>query len=315
MDSPVPLVSVILPTRDRLDLLRRALASVRGQSEQRFEVIVVDDCSSDGTHEYLAQLAEADARVRVVRTEMPSGGGGARNQGIRLSRAPWVAFIDDDDEWMPHKLAAQLRTLEAHPQAVACSCNFLVVRSETGASQLVNARVDVTLQELLAHNWLGGASACLCASEPLHRIGGFDIKLRAAQDLDLWVRLRQQGDIAVCREPLVMHRAHTGPRITTNAHAQYVGARRFHLKYRYLMSAATRRHRISHSCFVMSTESRRGLSRRLHFLAIALRNSTLRFSLAYLRRSVPLLLRDALRGASLLPAHATSAHPSRRSDK
>jgi glycosyltransferase involved in cell wall biosynthesis len=302
--APRPLVSVILPTRDRLELLRGAVASVRAQSEQRFELIVVDDLSTDGTQAYLARLAAEDGRIRVVRNAVAAGGGGARNEGIKLSRGQWVAFIDDDDEWMPNKLEQQLRTLRSNTTAVACSCSF-VVRSGSGASRVFVARANTTVQELLVYNWLGGASGCLCASEALSDIGGFDAKLKAAQDLDLWVRLRQRGDVVVCAEALVLHQAHAGPRITTNVRSQYMGARRFYLKHRDLMSAATRRHRMSYSCYVMSTEVTRRLRRRLRFLTMALLNSSPRYSLGYIKRSVPMLVRDALLG--LAPRHKVRA--------
>src|SRR5262249_46010737 len=147
--------------------------------------------------------------------------------GIKLSRGQWVAFLDDDDEWMPHKLERQLQALEANRTAVACSCGY-IVRSAGSASRLVAVRAKTTVQELLTNNWLGGASVCVCASEALRAIGGFDPSLRAGQDLDLWVRLRQLGEVAVCAEILVLHRAHAGPRITTDMQSQYQGARHFH---------------------------------------------------------------------------------------
>jgi len=293
---------VILPTRNRLALLRRALTSVRAQSEPRLELIVVDDASSDGTGAYLEQLPAEDARIRVLRNAVPVGGGGARNAGIGLSRGAWIAFIDDDDEWLPHKLERQLQTLSANAAAVACSCSY-IVRSAARSMRVIAARHGATVQELLVQNSLGGASVCLCASAALKRIGGFDARLEAAQDLDLWVRLRQQGEVAVCREPLVVHHAHAGPRITTNARSQYLGIRRFYLKHRALMSAATRRHRISYSCYVMSIQDSRRLRRRLRFLAVAVRHSSPRYALAFAKRSAPLLLRDALlRGLALCRA-------------
>src|SRR6516225_2350448 len=258
---PTPLVSVILPTRDRLELLRRAVASVRAQTERRFELIVVDDASSDDTPDYLQQLVAADRRIRIVRNALPGGGGGARNAGIRLSGARWVAFIDDDDEWLPHKLEQQLRILQSDGAAVACSCGYLV-RSRSGASKVMAVRANTTVQELLTNNWLGGASTCVCSSEALRDIGGFDPSLRAGQDLDLWVRLRQRGKVAICAETLVIHRAHAGPRITTDTKSQYLGVRRFYFKHRDLMVPATRRHRLSYCCYVMSMQIARPLRRR-----------------------------------------------------
>jgi glycosyltransferase involved in cell wall biosynthesis len=289
---PTPLVSVILPTRDRLELLRRAVASVRAQTERRFELIVVDDASSDDTPDYLQQLVAADRRIRIVRNALPGGGGGARNAGIRLSGARWVAFIDDDDEWLPHKLEQQLRILQSDGAAVACSCGYLV-RSRSGASKVMAVRANTTVQELLTNNWLGGASTCVCSSEALRDIGGFDPSLRAGQDLDLWVRLRQRGKVAICAETLVIHRAHAGPRITTDTKSQYLGVRRFYFKHRDLMVPATRRHRLSYCCYVMSMQIARPLRRRMRLLIMAAINTSPRYSAGFVKRSAWLLVRDA----------------------
>jgi glycosyltransferase involved in cell wall biosynthesis len=286
-------VSVIVPTRDRVGLLRRAVASVCAQSEQRFELIIVDDASTDDTPAYLASLNAADPRIRIVRNAVPAGGGGARNAGIRVSRGEWVAFVDDDDEWFPDKLELQLQALAANAAAVACSCSYRVV-SASGATKVIAARANATVPELLTYNWLGGASTCLCSSETLRDIGGFDASLSAGQDLDLWVRLRQKGEVAVCAETLVLHRAHAGPRITTNAHSQYLGVRRFYFKHRMLMNGATRRHRVAYCCYVMSMQGTRRPWRRLRFLVIALRHALPQHSLGFVRKSVPLLIRAAL---------------------
>lgn len=292
MGSP-PLVSVVLPTRNRVELLRRAVESVRAQSEQSLELIVVDDASSDETHAYLEKLAAADDRVRLVHNTIPRGGGGARNEGVKISRGEWIAFIDDDDEWLPTKLERQLGTLKATAGAVACSCSY-VVRSVSGASRVIAARANSTVQDLLMHNWLGGASVCVCLSGAIREIGGFDSKLRAAQDLDLWVRLRQKGPVAVCPEALVVHRVHKGARITTNPQSQYMGVRRFHLKHRSLMSVAIRRHRLSYCSYVMSTQATRRPERRLRYLVLAALNATPRYSLGFIKQSLPLLIRDVL---------------------
>src|SRR5437016_5735478 len=110
-----PSVSVVLPTRDRLDLLPRALASVLDQSVVDLECIVVDDGSSDGTAAWLAD--HADTRLHVLHTAGGRGPAGARNDGISVARGRYVAFQDSDDEWLPGKLKKQLAALtrEPHP--------------------------------------------------------------------------------------------------------------------------------------------------------------------------------------------------------
>jgi glycosyltransferase involved in cell wall biosynthesis len=292
-----PLVSVIIPTRDRLELLQRAVASARAQSERRIEVIIVDDASTDGTPAYVASLPALDARIRVVRNASPVGGGGARNAGVERSRGSWVAFLDDDDEWMPRKLERQLQAIEAEPTAVACSCGYLI-RSGARRSRAITARASVTLQQLLTDNFLGGASMCLCSAAAFKAIGGFDPELKSAQDLDLWLRLRQRGSIASCAEPLVVHHAHAGARITSNLRSRYLGVRRFLFKHRGLMDVSTRRHWASYCCYLMSMQDTRSPRRRLRLLTTSLRSASFRYALSFAKASVPRLLSDTWRGAS-----------------
>jgi glycosyltransferase involved in cell wall biosynthesis len=289
-----PLVSIVIPTRDRLSLLRRAVASVLFQSEQNFEMIVIDDASSDGTRQYLAQLAAGDARISVVRNESPKGGAGARNVGIARSRGKWVAFLDDDDEWLPAKLERQLLALRSTPAAVACSCAYTLLR-DSGVASRKTVPDDVTLRELLLENPLGGASMCVCSSDVLRQIGAFDAGFASGQDLDLWVRLRQRGRIIGCAEALVLHRYHGGSRITTNMRSQYLGARYFYFKHRGLMDGQLRRQRIALTCFIMSQQPTRSLGFRRRYLWLSMRFAAKQRRVAYAVSSGTRLMQDALR--------------------
>ncbi len=107
----VPNVSVIIPTRDRIEQVRRAVASVRGQRHVDLEVVVIDDGSMPDVAVALEGLADDD--LRVVRNARSRGPAGARNVGIDAARARWVAFLDDDDYWAPDKLRCQLDALDA----------------------------------------------------------------------------------------------------------------------------------------------------------------------------------------------------------
>ena len=288
-----PLVSVVLPTHNRVDLLAGAVESVLAQTERRFELIVVDDGSRDATPEYLAALTSREPRTRSIRLETPRGGGGARNEGIRLSQGDWVAFLDDDDRWLPTKLEKQLTALRAQPAAVAASCGYERV-FPSRKRQVVAVPPSVTLSDLFEFNVLGSASLCMGSAQALGNIAGFDTRLVAAQDLDLWVRLRQLGEIVACAEPLVLYHVHDGPRITNNMLSQYAGSRRFYFKHRHLMDNAVRRHRIAHASFLMSRQDQRSLQRRIRFLLIAIRNAKLGDAIGYARSSLPRLMRDAV---------------------
>lgn len=286
-----PLISVVLPTHNRKMLLGRAIRSVLEQTERNIELIVVDDASTDGTTNILNQFANSDSRIKILRNPGSLGGGGARNAGIAASSGKWIAFLDDDDEWLATKLRYQLDKLKACPSAIACSCNFEQYFS-SGASKIVRLPENVSLQQLLRGSVLGGASMCLCSKDVLSRIGGFDTKFKSGQDWDLWVRLRQAGDIVVCNDVLVKYQAHDGLRITNNMRSQYLGARRFYFKHRHQMDLSLRRFRVAYSCFIMSRQIERGLRSRLRYLTLSLRHSPLPVGVSYARSSVPRLIRD-----------------------
>lgn len=287
----IPLVSVVLPTHNRADFLARAIRSVVGQTENNLEIIVVDDASNDGTSELLQQLARNDPRIKILRNSKSLGGGGARNVGIAASTGEWVAFIDDDDEWVPTKVECQLQMLRANTVAVACSCNF-EQQFPSGATKTVKLPKNVTLNELLQGSVMGGASMCLCSRDVLRQIGGFDTSFKSAQDWDLWTRLRQKGCIVVCGEVLVRYQAHDGPRISNDMQSQYQGARRFYFKHRSKMDKTIRRFRVAYTCFIMSRQINRSISARFKYLIVSLRHSTYLSGVSYAISSLPRLLAD-----------------------
>jgi len=123
-------VSVVIPTYNRAHLITRAVDSVLAAVERRDEVIVVDDGSTDGTHDVLMRYGD---RIRYVLTDN-RGAGAARNRGIEVSSRPLVAFLDSDDEWTPDKLYLQRRALEACEDAVMC-CTNLGTRRRDGSEE------------------------------------------------------------------------------------------------------------------------------------------------------------------------------------
>jgi glycosyltransferase involved in cell wall biosynthesis len=203
-------VSVVVPTHDRRRLLRQTLASILWQREVDFEVIVVDDGSSDGTADAVARLG--DARVRLVRHDTPQGVAAARNRGIAEATGAWLAFCDDDDLWAPDKLARQLQA--AH---------------QTGRSWVYTGEVHVdadgmvvggsppmppsALIERLAHANVvpGGCSGVLLRRDALAGEELFDgLRYRHFADWDLWIRLARRGPPAWVSAPLVGYRIHSG---------------------------------------------------------------------------------------------------------
>mgnify|MGYP001176277459 FL=1 len=288
-----PLISVVLPTHNRVSLLEKAIHSVLRQTEKDFELIIVDDASTDQTSEFLNQFVENDTRITVIKNIVALGGGGARNVGIYASKAKWIAFLDDDDEWVENKLSLQLERLNLSPVAVACSCSYMH-HYPFGLTRKFIIPENVSLNELYLENVLGGASMCLCLREILLKIDGFDTKLKSGQDWDLWVRLRSEGEIVVCDKPLVKYMAHQGLRISNNMKSQYLGNRRFYFKYRDRMGITLRRFKICHACFIKSRDQNKTLRARLYYLFLSVRFSSLSVGMSYMRSGFPRLLIDSL---------------------
>jgi glycosyltransferase involved in cell wall biosynthesis len=200
-------VSVVVPTRNRSSLLATTLRSVLGQRGVDFEVIVVDEASTDETPAVLA--AVCDARVRVIRHDTPRGVSNARNHGAAEARGEWVAFLDDDDLWAPDKLALQVRAARESGAAwvYVGHVNINMGHQVTGGAPPLAP--DVLLSELPQHNVVpGGCSGVMVSKRGLAAAGPFDPRLQPLADWDLWLRLARVGRPACVPRPLVAYRLH-----------------------------------------------------------------------------------------------------------
>jgi glycosyltransferase involved in cell wall biosynthesis len=203
-----PLVSVVIPTRNRARLLQRTLESVLKQSTGDLEVIVVDDGSTDSPQ---TVSAAADPRVSVLRNPETTGVSRARNRGIAAARGEWIAFCDDDDIWAPTKLQEQLTAAGRAGADWAYTGDVNVddaLRVLSGGPPPDPAAV---LALLPRYNPLAsGGSNVVVRSTILAKVGGFDATLRRTEDWDLWIRIARTGPPAYVPRPLVAYRFHRG---------------------------------------------------------------------------------------------------------
>jgi glycosyltransferase involved in cell wall biosynthesis len=205
-----PAVSVVIPAYNRAATIRAAVESVLRQSFADLELIVVDDGSADGTMAALDGIA--DPRLRRLAHPHNRGVSAARNTGIRAARAPWVAFQDSDDVWLPDKLERQMaRLAAADPATVACYCGMAIIEPNAtyGRTRLRYhpGSVDTVVEgdisaSILAHS-LVSTQTLVARRDALEAIGGFDEALPALVDWDCAIRLARCGPFAFIDAPLV----------------------------------------------------------------------------------------------------------------
>jgi glycosyltransferase involved in cell wall biosynthesis len=210
--SNAALVSIILPSFDRLRFLRPAVASVLAQSFTDWELLIADDGSGEDTRRYLRTL-ENDARIKLIWLTHSGAPAIVRNAALRKACGEYVAFMDSDDLWAPTKLERQLKQLRERP---GCRWSYTAFSQiDERGSPLPERRVDAGCRTRVSFSsaWPSarspsGPRACLRPAGSSCRSGGFDETLRSAEDLDLWLRLALDSEVAIVDEPLLQVRRH-----------------------------------------------------------------------------------------------------------
>jgi glycosyltransferase involved in cell wall biosynthesis len=207
------LVSVVIPTFNSADYLVQAIQSVLAQTYQDFEIIVVDDASTDHTEEAIRPFAD---RITYLRQER-GGPSVARNRAIIQAKGELIAFLDADDLWRPTKLARQFDYLNQHPKACLVYTDFTrgscPGSNDESRLQVFKARDTNTFLALLEENFIATPTVMVRRSALAHS-GLFDPKLRGSEDLDLWLRLadpangQNSGRFGFVNEILVDVRQH-----------------------------------------------------------------------------------------------------------
>jgi glycosyltransferase involved in cell wall biosynthesis len=219
------MISVIVPTRDRLGFLREAVASVRSQSLAEWELIVVDDASGDGTWEWLESLE--DKRVRPLRIEGHHERSSTRNSGLDISRGEFVLFLDDDDFLFDLALARLLEAVREHESAVAAVGARMEVRP--GPWRRVPHPWRGHLRDTWGDVMFGWTPQCgqaLLRRAAVMQAGGWRDRFIPAEDHDLWAEISQLGPVALIPEVVLGYRIHAGQATLTGASSRALALRR-----------------------------------------------------------------------------------------
>lgn len=199
-----PTVSVIIPTYNRAHLVGRSIQSVLNQTYQDFEIIVVDDASTDNTEEVVKSFN--DPRICYIRHKQNHGGSAARNTGIRTARGEYIAFLDSDDEWLPNKVAEQMRVFYGNQDCGAVHTGLLhICKDEYNEACKGCYSKGWVLKDLLVANVVGGASSVVVKRERLKVAGLFDEKLPSCQDRDMPIQITKHYTFRRVVAPLVKY--------------------------------------------------------------------------------------------------------------
>lgn len=204
MDNHSKLVSIIMPAYNAEKTLSQAIRSVLAQTWQDFELIIIDDCSTDGTKALAQSFCEKDSRVRLLSNEQNSGASVTRHNGITQARGQWLAFLDSDDAWAPDKLGKQMQTQKQHNADLIFTGSAFMDHESAPKSWTLHVPDTISYRKLLKQNLISNSSVvvrrdryleCECLSEGLH------------EDFVCWLRMLRGGALARgIDEPLLIYR-------------------------------------------------------------------------------------------------------------
>jgi glycosyltransferase involved in cell wall biosynthesis len=222
MQTDSPFFSVIIPVFNRKDLLEKALVSVFAQTFRSFEVIVIDDNSTDGTLEWLQQLQHD--KIRILSNSKTKGACGARNTGIENAKGEWVAFLDSDDWWETTKLEVVVKNILSNKDfgVFYSACYYVSEKGDLNPIPTLGITGNLT-KHLGRMNPVRGFSSVVVKKHLLTLVGGFDEEIIARQDVDLYFMLSEHSDFYFIPNLLVYINFGNKDKISYNNYKRLIG--------------------------------------------------------------------------------------------
>src|SRR5262249_33711723 len=209
MGEAAPRISVILPVKDGAAFAGAAIASILQQTFRDFELLIIDDGSSDGSIEIAERFCQADTRVGLL-SNPGSGLVDALNFGVSAASAPLIARMDADDIALPVRLQRQYDFLNSHPEIDVAGTQVSFIDEQgalTGKTTALPESPDAIAKTLLKYCCLRHPTVVIRRTA-LERAGGYRRQVPAAEDLDLWLRIAEHGQLVNLPEPLLLYRLH-----------------------------------------------------------------------------------------------------------
>ena len=208
--KPIPQLSVIMVVKNCAEFLTEAIDSVLKQTMHDFEFIIIDDASSDGTLSLLQSAARRDDRIKLV-AHSSMGLTTGLNVALKAASAEFIARMDGDDVCLPARFEKQLRYLNAHPECVAVGSEVMLTDS---VGRKIAPRTHPESHDAIRQRLLVGDGAALThpaimmRAASVHKVGGYDERFETAQDLDLFLKLGEVGELHNLAETLLLWRQH-----------------------------------------------------------------------------------------------------------
>lgn len=225
-----PKVTVVIPTYNRSDLLPRAIKSIQNQTYQNYELLVVDDASTDNTDELMEQFISD--KIKYIKLDENVGQCIARNKASEKATGEYIGFLDSDDEWLPEKIEKQIKLFQNSPveNVGAVYCGFIEKDEVLNKTEVINRD---NLRGHIYDRFLSGfcpstTSMFLVKMEAYRKVNGFDGELITFVDYDLWLRISKAGyGFDYVDEPLIVKYEHQGDQMAKNLDKRLKGLSQF----------------------------------------------------------------------------------------
>jgi glycosyltransferase involved in cell wall biosynthesis len=213
MENNNPKISVIIPTYNRAHLLPRAIKSVLAQSFKDFELIIVDDASTDNSHEIVKNFKEKDKRIKYLKHNKNSGGPPKpKNTGIKISKGKYIAFLDSDDEWFSNKLEKQITLYKKNKNnnVGLVGCGVISINERTKEKRKIEppTQIEVKSPKILENTIAHSCSSVIIKKTIFENIGLFDENIKVLDDRDLYIRILEKYKFLFTQEPLFHYYIH-----------------------------------------------------------------------------------------------------------
>ena len=239
--QPIIISCIVTSYKREKRVVKRALDSILSQTFENYEILLIDDNRGEGSEtfsEALKELCSLSEKIRLFKTEGGHGAQCARNTGIRHASGKYLAFLDDDDEWLPSKLAKQAAVLDADPSIGMCYCNSMVVNEGFDPPKVITKKAgtfmtDAAYRDMLRRDNVGSTSKAMIRENVFETVGGFDESFPARQDYEMWIRISRSFKIRGIDEMLVRYHISGGnEQISKNWDNCIEGHTKLYMKYK-----------------------------------------------------------------------------------